>query len=54
MSNREFEGSYFFLLGFWVRRGLDWKYNNQDQGGLGIIVGYDGGIVFEVQFKVNL
>lgn len=54
MSNRELEGSHLPPLGSRVRRGPDWKYNNQDQGGPGTIVGHDGGTVSEAQFKVNL
>lgn len=54
MSNRELEGSHLPPLGSRVRRGPDWKYNNQDQGGPGTVVGHDGGTVSEAQFKVNL
>lgn len=54
MSNRELEGSHLPPLGSRVRRGPDWKYNNQDQGGPGTIVGHDGGTVSEAQFKFNI
>lgn len=54
MSNRELEGSHLPPLGSRVRRGPDWKYNNQDQGGPGTIVGHDRGTVSEAQLKFNL
>lgn len=41
MSNTELDSSHLPPLGSRVRRGPDWRYNNQDQGGPGTVVGHD-------------
>lgn len=43
MSNTELDSSHLPPLGSRVRRGPDWRYNNQDQGGPGTVVGHDRG-----------
>lgn len=41
MCNTELEDSHLPPLGSRVRRGPDWHYGNQDQGGPGTVVGHD-------------